>query len=339
MMPSVNSANLQTKTNYGKQIFYNGGDVDVKRVSYSVATGWAVPTRFWGLNGRFSFGLFTMIMQQNVNNGNLSAIKYKGRLRNEEAGDLRIKLGNDYISLHGNHEQFSFLDEEGSIKKDIKESLLKIGILSDKDYCYYTAFIDNRDAFLRGEMNNPDDIVFRRCYKYYERIDEHTGYYYDLVVIKVKDLDLDVIKDDNGGREVIIEEEPINYPPDNLYIYDYINQNGTLFTKTLGFETMQEVIFGHQNLYLTVGFGVSYMFVVEQHVNFANQLLNDYINNNMQKQLWNNSEFNWVATASLGHRFDCGLVVEATVKHYSNFSLYAYDRRFVYLGLKIGYVF
>ena len=283
-----------------------------------------------------------MIMQQNVNNGNLLAMKYKGRLRNEEVGDLRIKLGNNYISLMGN-EQFSFLDDDGdtkSIKRDMRQLLLNSGILKQY-YCYNATPIDNRAAFLRGELNDPDDIVYKHCFTQYVQIDEHTrmGYPYDLVVIKVKDLDLDVIKDNNDGEEVIIDEQTINYPPDNLYVYDYINQNGSLFTKTLGFEAIQEVIFGHQNLYLTAGFGVSYMFVVEQHVNFANQTLMDYINNNMQKQLWNNSEFNWVATASLGHRFDCGLVLEATVKHYSNFSLYAYDRRFVYLGLKIGWVF
>ena len=41
----------------------------------------------------------------------------------------------------------------------------------------------------------------------------------------------------------------------------------------------------------------------------------------------------------MGHRFDCGLIVEATWKYYTNAGLADYNRPFSMAGLSIGYAF
>ena len=115
---------------------------------------------------------------------------------------------------------------------------------------------------------------------------------------------------------------------------------GTFINHTIGFEGIQELIFGHKNLYFTIGVGVSYQFVVgTSNLKTNNNNFNDTFYERKPKILWNNTPFNFVVKASIGHHFDCGLIIEVNWKHYSNGGLHDANWGLNFLGGTIGYVF
>jgi hypothetical protein len=114
---------------------------------------------------------------------------------------------------------------------------------------------------------------------------------------------------------------------------------GWLYNYTIGFEAIQEAIFGHKNLYFTLGFGVSYQIVIHSSIEIDKDYYKRMWNYYKPKILWNNSNFNWVIKASIGHRFDCGLILEVNWKHYSNGNLGSYNWGLNFFGGTIGYVF
>ena len=93
---------------------------------------------------------------------------------------------------------------------------------------------------------------------------------------------------------------------------------GLIKTKSLLGELSQEIIFGHQYLYITFGFGISYAFLINSWTETNSPGFDNMFKELNPQIFWNNSEFNWLVKASLGHRFDCGLVLEFMLKHYSS---------------------
>ena len=115
---------------------------------------------------------------------------------------------------------------------------------------------------------------------------------------------------------------------------------GTFINHTIGFEGIQELIFGHKNLYFTIGVGVSYQFIVgTSNLKTNNDNFNYIFYERKPKILWNNTPFNFVVKASIGHRFDSGLIIEVNWKHYSNGGLHDANWGLNFLGGTIGYVF
>ena len=115
---------------------------------------------------------------------------------------------------------------------------------------------------------------------------------------------------------------------------------GTFVNHTIGFEGIQEIIFGHKNLYFTIGVGVSYQFVIgTSNLKTNNDNFNYIFYERKPKILWNNTPFNFVVKASIGHHFDCGLILEINWKHYSNGGLHDANWGLNFLGGTIGYVF
>ena len=111
--------------------------------------------------------------------------------------------------------------------------------------------------------------------------------------------------------------------------YKYFNKNvkrtqWNYKYRLFGVEIIQEIIFGHPNLYITFGAGISYIF------------LN---NGNFAKPLPHNSLLNAVLTASIGHRFNNGMAIEAVWKHYSNGELSKVNRGINSFGMAIRYAF
>jgi len=122
--------------------------------------------------------------------------------------------------------------------------------------------------------------------------------------------------------------------------YRGIITNGSFLNHTLGFEMVEELIFGHPNLYFTFGFGVSYQIVLgTSNLKTNNKYYNENFYYRKPKILWNNSNFNFVIKASLGHKFKNGLILELTWKHYSNGNLGTANWGLNFLGATIGYIF
>ena len=125
--------------------------------------------------------------------------------------------------------------------------------------------------------------------------------------------------------------------------YDYTyngSVKGSFLNYTIGLEGIQELIFGHKNLYFTIGVGVSYQFVLgTSNLQTNNDKFNHIFHYRNPKVLWNNTLFNFVIKASIGHRFDCGLIIEINWKHYSNGGLNDANWGLNFLGGTIGYAF
>ena len=138
-----------------------------------------------------------------------------------------------------------------------------------------------------------------------------------------------------------IMQQNINNTEGKGFNKDYGGQvEGTFINHTIGFEGIQELIFGHKNLYFTIGVGVSYQFVVgTSNLKTNNNNFNDTFYKRKPKILWNNTPFNFVVKASIGHHFDCGLIIEVNWKHYSNGGLHDANWGLNFLGGTIGYVF
>ena len=138
-----------------------------------------------------------------------------------------------------------------------------------------------------------------------------------------------------------IMQQNINNTEGKGFNKDYGGQvEGTFINHTIGFEGIQELIFGHKNLYFTIGVGVSYQFVVgTSNLKTNNNNFNDTFYKRKPKILWNNTPFNFIVKASIGHHFDCGLIIEVNWKHYSNGGLHDANWGLNFLGGTIGYVF
>lgn len=94
--------------------------------------------------------------------------------------------------------------------------------------------------------------------------------------------------------------------------------------QTFGIEGIQELIIGHPMLYITLGIGISYM-MGQMGLPEGQEGL---------------TGFNFVPVATIGHRFDSGLVLELIYKHYSNGNDYIGRNSAVdSVGLAIRYVF
>ncbi|MBQ7552107.1 MAG: acyloxyacyl hydrolase [Rickettsiales bacterium] len=206
---NFNAKYITTKEVYYISLYSGQYIEDVWRKNGEIAISYSLPTKFWWFNGRFSFGIFSWIMQQNINN-----VEGKGF---------------------------------------------------------------NKINNIKGKVYNTD---------YGEKVE------------------------------------------------------GTFINHTIGFEGIQELIFGHKNLYFTIGVGISYQFVLgTSNLQTNNDKFNHIFHYRNPKVLWNNTLFNFVIKASIGHRFDSGLIIEVNWKHYSNGGLHDANWGLNFLGGTIGYVF
>lgn len=116
-------------------------------------------------------------------------------------------------------------------------------------------------------------------------------------------------------------------------------ENGILNIHFLGSELVEEIILGHPHLYFTFGLGVSYIFFIDSRAKTGDEYFNQEYNETYGKILPNNSNFNFVIKASIGHRFNNGLILELNWKHYSNGGLNGYNWGINVFGATIGYLF
>ena len=94
--------------------------------------------------------------------------------------------------------------------------------------------------------------------------------------------------------------------------------------RMLGVEIIQEQLFGTDKFYITLGAGISYMFFNKHKFAYP---------------LPHNSLANFVLTASAGHRFNNGVILEIAWKHYSNGELRPPNRGINAFGLAVRYAF
>ena len=94
-----------------------------------------------------------------------------------------------------------------------------------------------------------------------------------------------------------------------------------------GMEIFPEIMFGNRTLYFTGGIGPSYIFATTHKYSWDD------------KKGSHLTPFNWSSTVGIGHRFDCGVVVEIHAKHYSNGGLGKFNSGFTSLGIVGGYTF
>ena len=111
---------------------------------------------------------------------------------------------------------------------------------------------------------------------------------------------------------------------DQSLSYNTANEKWHYKYNLLGVDIIQEIILGNKNLYFTFGAGVAYIF------------FND---GKFGKQLPHNSLLNAALTATIGHRFENGLIIEAVWKHYSNGELGENNRGINLFGLALRYTF
>lgn len=95
--------------------------------------------------------------------------------------------------------------------------------------------------------------------------------------------------------------------------------------KAYGIELIQEFIFGTPMFYITAGIGPSYAGGKTGRMS-----------NNRYVGL---TAFNFSSVIKIGHRFDCGAVIEFAYHHYSNGSLGLVNQGLDMMGLSFGWVF
>ena len=93
-----------------------------------------------------------------------------------------------------------------------------------------------------------------------------------------------------------------------------------------GIEVIQEMIFGHPMLYVSAGIGPSFAMGKLGKTNDA--IAKDGL-----------TGFNFSSVVKIGHRFDCGAVVELAYHHYSNGGLGERNQGVDMIGASFGYVF
>ena len=104
--------------------------------------------------------------------------------------------------------------------------------------------------------------------------------------------------------------------------------------RQLGFELIQEFVVGTKDLYLTCGVGLSWL---TTKVSYASTKETEHYGKN---EKWDGmTNFNIPVTASIGHRFDNGMVAELTWKHYSNGHIGHYNHQVNNFGMSVRYTF
>ena len=83
---NFNAKYLTTKEVYYISLYSGQYIEDVWRKNGEIAISYSLPTKFWWFNGRFSFGIFSWIMQQNINNRNYYGEKVEGTFINHTIG-------------------------------------------------------------------------------------------------------------------------------------------------------------------------------------------------------------------------------------------------------------
>ena len=121
--------------------------------------------------------------------------------------------------------------------------------------------------------------------------------------------------------------------------YDPKAVGGDFKYRTLGIEFIPEIIIGTQMLYITAGVGASYVFYGKTSYDSTNRLDNTIHNSADGVRKDGLTYFNWVITASIGHRFDNGLVLELLWKHYSNGQLGDVNYDLNFIGMSVKYAF
>ena len=104
--------------------------------------------------------------------------------------------------------------------------------------------------------------------------------------------------------------------------------------RQLGFELIQEFVVGTKDLYLTCGVGLSWL---TTNTSYASKKNTEHYGKN---EKWDGmTNFNIPVTASIGHRFDNGMVAELTWKHYSNGHIGHYNHQVNNFGMSVRYTF
>lgn len=125
-------------------------------------------------------------------------------------------------------------------------------------------------------------------------------------------------------------------------------KNGTY--KQWGIEFIPEIILGFKHFYITAGVGASYMVgtkevsYLSKHKASSNGIpttigLATGEQENQQYHYDGMTYFNFALTASIGHRFNNGLVIELLWKHYSNGGLGAVNYDVNAFGASLRYAF
>lgn len=126
-----------------------------------------------------------------------------------------------------------------------------------------------------------------------------------------------------------------------LYGQDYwaVNLDEGKYNTPL-FELIQEVIVGSKYLYLFVGVGVSW--VVNAPQNYEMQEVwrkKNHSEDPYNYQRGGLTNFNIPLTIGIGHRFDCGVVLELGWKHYSNGHVAEYNSAVNTIAVGLRYTF
>jgi len=95
--------------------------------------------------------------------------------------------------------------------------------------------------------------------------------------------------------------------------------------KAYGIEVIQELIFGNPMLYISAGIGPSFMLGKTGTTNTDDA---DGL-----------TGFNFSSVVKIGHRFDCGAIIEFAYHHLSNGGLGRRNQGLDMIGLSFGYVF
>ena len=91
-----------------------------------------------------------------------------------------------------------------------------------------------------------------------------------------------------------------------------------------GIEVIQEMIFGHPMLYVSAGIGPSFMLGKMGKTTDDTDGL---------------TGFNFSSVVKIGHRFDCGAIIELAYHHLSNGGLGKRNQGLDMIGLSVGYIF
>ena len=121
--------------------------------------------------------------------------------------------------------------------------------------------------------------------------------------------------------------------------YDPKAVSGNFKYRTLGIEFIPEIIIGRKELYITAGVGASYVFYGKTSYDSTNRMNNTIHNSGDGVRKDGLTYFNWVITASIGHRFDNGFAIELLWKHYSNGQLGDVNYDLNFIGMSMKYAF
>ena len=114
----------------------------------------------------------------------------------------------------------------------------------------------------------------------------------------------------------------------SLFGNDYVAKQygGKYKYSMIGFEFIQELIVGNKWLYLSAGIGPSV-------------IVSGHRTTQRPSGKFGFTTLNWASQVAIGHRFDCGLVAEIMIKHYSNGNLGEVNNGQSLYGFALRYVF